>query len=136
MEWLAIGAAAEHDQAAGRGTGHKKRDQPKRLGRAQPLPLGKADAHSRRVAAHERDEQAAEMKEADAIDVAGERRERAGEGYVAAGIEHRPETDPSCKTAVFTKAVGLGSGPPNAGLKLTTDQVRQDLTPAIKWGYI
>ena len=28
------------------------------------------------------------MKEADAIDVAGERSERAGERYVAAGIEH------------------------------------------------
>jgi len=56
------------------------------------------------------------MKEADAIDVAGKRRERAGQGYVAAGIEHRLETDP-CKTAVFTKAARLGS---TAGLRMMT----------------
>jgi hypothetical protein len=77
-------AAAEHDQAAGGSPDHEQRDQPERLRRARPMPLGKADAHSRRVAAHEGDEQAAEMQEADAIDIAGQRGERTGERNIAA----------------------------------------------------
>ncbi len=50
----------------------------------QPLPLGKADAHPRRVAAHEGDEQATEMQKANAVDVAGQRAQRTGQCNIAA----------------------------------------------------
>jgi hypothetical protein len=41
-----------------------------------------ADAHPGRVAAHEGNEQAAEMDEADAVDITGERAKGAGQGDV------------------------------------------------------
>ena len=81
---LAIGAAAEHNQAAGGGADHEQRDQAERLDRTQPMPFRKTDAHPCRVAAHEGDEQAAEMQEADAVDIAGQRAQGAGQGNVAA----------------------------------------------------
>ena len=81
---LAMGAAAEHDQAAGGGADHEQHDQAERLRRLAPLAVGQADAHPRRVAAHEGNEQAAKMQKADAVDIPGQRAERAGQGYVAA----------------------------------------------------
>ena len=77
-------ASAEHDQAAAGGAKDEQRDQAERLGRLAEMTCGKADGHPRRVAAHEGDEQAAEMQVADAVDIAGERAERAGERNVAA----------------------------------------------------
>jgi hypothetical protein len=85
---LAMGRTAEHDQAADRRTTDEQRDKPQRLERAPPLAFGETDAHPGRVAAHERHEQAAEMQETDAVDVAGQRAERTGEQDVGAGIEH------------------------------------------------
>ena len=79
-----MGAAAEHDQAAGGGTGHEQPDQAERLGRVPPIALREADAHPRRVAAHEGDEQSAKMQEADAVDIAGQRAQRAGQDDIAA----------------------------------------------------
>jgi hypothetical protein len=50
------------------------------------------------------------MQEADGIDIAGQRGERTGQQDVAAGIEHRPGSDPRLtKTPVFMKAASLGS---------------------------
>jgi hypothetical protein len=48
------------------------------------MPFRKTDAHPCRVAAHEGDEQAAEMQESDAVDIAGQRAQGAGQGNVAA----------------------------------------------------
>jgi hypothetical protein len=69
---------------AGGSADHEQRDQAERLARARPMPLGQTDAHPRRVAAHEGNEQAAEMQEADAIDVAGQRAQGTGQRDVAA----------------------------------------------------
>jgi hypothetical protein len=43
---------------------HEQHDQTECLGRGQPVSRAEADAHPRRVAAHEGDEQAAEVQEA------------------------------------------------------------------------
>jgi hypothetical protein len=86
--WLAFGAAAEHDKAAGRSTGDEQHDQPERAGGLPPLRFRKADAKARGIAAHERDEQSAEMQEADAVDIAREHGERAGQRNIATRIEH------------------------------------------------
>ena len=99
-------AAAEHDQAAAGGAKDEQRDQAERLSRRRNA-RGKADGHPRRVAAHEGDEQAAEMQVADAVDIAGERAERAGQRNVAAessmlGTIAVPET-----ATVFMKSAGL-----------------------------
>jgi hypothetical protein len=86
---LTIDAASEHDEAAGRRTCHEQRDQTKRNGRAQPILSGEADTQPRRIAAHEGHEQPAEMDKADAVDITGERAQRAGQRNVAASIKHR-----------------------------------------------
>ena len=80
--------SGEHDQAAGGRAGHEQRDQPDRLGRIRPIPLRQVDAQSRRVAAHEGDEHSAEMQEADAVDIAGQRAKGAGQSEVAARVKH------------------------------------------------
>jgi hypothetical protein len=74
-----MGAAAECDQAAGGRPGHEQCDQAQRLGCIVPVPIGKVDPQPRRVAAHEGDEQTAEMQKADAVDIAGQRTQRTGQ---------------------------------------------------------
>ena len=66
------------------GAGDEQRHQAERLGRAQPLLLGEADAQPRRVAAHERDIETIEMQETDGIDIARQRAQRTGQCHVAA----------------------------------------------------
>jgi hypothetical protein len=54
-------------------------DRAQRQRRVRPFPVSKADAHPRRVAAHERNEQSPETQETDTVDIAGQRAERAGQ---------------------------------------------------------
>jgi len=102
-------ATAEHKQATARGTGHEQHDQAEGAGGGFPLSIGEADAQACRITAHEGYEQAAEVQEADGVDISGKRAQRAGKGNVAVGIEHGPEHDRRGQTTVFMKSAGLKS---------------------------
>ena len=84
-------AAAEDDEAAGCRSDHEQNDQAERARRRPPLSGRETDAHARRVAAHERHEEAAQMQETDAIDVTSERTQRTGKRDVAGRIKHQAE---------------------------------------------